>query len=214
MRALSKLLLVGAGGVAAYVYGTRRRAAARVRPGSIDEAFDSSDVGQEREPGFIPDSPDIDPADPVQALDELQELHLEDLHVDAMSGVDAENELMVASVESSLEEDALEALTEDARQAPADTTLDAIERGAHDVGDLYGLHTPPAVDRTHAEDRDTFNLGANWLEALETSAAEYGAEPERELDIVDDEDVYDPPHASDNRDKPVADRGSGGPAGI
>jgi hypothetical protein len=84
-----------------------------------------------------------------------------------------------------------------------------------DAGDLYGGHTPAAVDRSHPDDDRAFDEGQNWIEALETSAIENGAEPEIELDeIIDDEDVLSPPHASDTRDTPVADHGAGGSRGL
>jgi hypothetical protein len=68
---------------------------------------------------------------------------------------------------------------------------------------------------SHGNDEQTMDEGQNWVEALESSAIENGAEPEEELDdIVDDEDIYAAPHAGDSRDTPVADRGSGGPGGI
>jgi hypothetical protein len=84
-----------------------------------------------------------------------------------------------------------------------------------DAGELYGVHTPPAVDHDRPDDDRAFDEGQNWLVALETSAVENGPEPERELDdIVDDEDVLRPPHASDRRDTPVADHGAGGRRGL
>ena len=157
-------------------------------------------------PPTIPDSLDADPADPVQRLDAF---HEEDLDVDAMSATEAGAELDLARAETFYEEAAREL------DPPPEPTLETIEQEAHDVGDLYGIHTPPAVDRVHAEDREAFEEGQTWLEALGTSAAEHGAVPERGLDaIVDDEDVNDPPHPTDTRDTPVADRGSGGPAGV
>jgi len=70
------------------------------------------------------------------------------------------------------------------------------------------------IDQFPDDDR-AFDEGQNWVEALETSAVENGPEPELPLDeLVDDEDVYRPPHASDARDLPVADRGSGGVRGL
>jgi hypothetical protein len=87
--------------------------------------------------------------------------------------------------------------------------------GLRDAGDLYGAHTPAAVDRVHPDGDRSFDDGQNWIEALETSAVENGAEPERELDeIIDDEDVLRPPHASRTRDTPIADLGSAGRRGL
>ena len=96
---------------------------------------------------------------------------------------------------------------------PAETTLDTVNETVADIGDLYGIHTPVAEDKTHLDDDTAMNEGQNWLEALQTDSVEGGTEPERELDMVDDAEVDRPPHSSDTRDTPVADRGSGGPAG-
>jgi hypothetical protein len=210
MRAhlLSKLMVAGVGGgVAAYLYGKRRHDHLR---SPIADRFDASDLeDHDREPTAIPGSMDVDPADPVQGIDEVLEVKRVDLAFDAMSAADGDEAQRFAEQESTLDEASMELDT------PQDTTLDAIERAAHDVGDLYGVHTPPATDRVHPDDLAAFEEGQNWLEALGTSAAENGTIPEHELsDIVDDADIYDAPHASDDRDLPVADRGSGGPAGI
>ena len=93
-------------------------------------------------------------------------------------------------------------------------TLDAIEQSLHDDGDLYGVHTPAASNPHHLDDDQAMESGENWVEALQADAIENGALPERELDaIVDEEDTDLPPHPSDTRDRPVADRGAGGPRG-
>lgn len=96
--------------------------------------------------------------------------------------------------------------------SPELTSLDALDRAQHDVGELYGAHVTPALDTSHPDGDASFDQGQNWLEALETDAAEFGPAEERELDMSDEQDV--PPHASDTRDTPVADRGAGGPAGL
>ncbi|MGE0548146.1 MAG: hypothetical protein AB7O24_31400 [Kofleriaceae bacterium] len=94
-------------------------------------------------------------------------------------------------------------------------TLDEIERSLHDAGDLYGVHTPAASDPHHPDDDRAMDQGENWVEALQADAIEDGALPERELDsIVDDADTDLPPHPSDTHDRPVADRGAGGPRGV
>jgi hypothetical protein len=91
----------------------------------------------------------------------------------------------------------------------------ALATEPRDAGDLYGAHTPAAVDRVHPDDDHAMADGQSWLEALETSAIENGAEPERELDdLVDDEDLLRAPHPADRRDTPVADHGSGGRRGL
>lgn len=188
---IPKLMLLGVGGgIAAYMFGRKRLQAAPI-PTTVDELL----------------APD--PSDPLQSMDALDQVDLADLDVDALSLAEGTGELERAVVESSLEESAMEL------DAPEDTTMEGLEQGARDVGDLYGVHTPRAEDREHPDDDEAMNEGQNWIEALETSAAENGPMPEEPLEsIVDDEDVYSAPHPSDSEDTPVADRGSGGPAGI
>jgi len=164
-----------------------------------------------------------DPADPVQRLDEAPELEVAPLSVDAVSAADLAAAEDLAILESDLDQ-TIDRDTAVIAQVEADEAAvisDAMARDgdppAHerDAGDLYGAHTPPAQDRDHPDDDRAFETGENWLEALEASAAENGPEPERGLDdVVDDEDVLQPPHASDTRDRPVADHGSGGRAGL
>ncbi len=114
---------------------------------------------------------------------------------------DPEIEAALAYDESSVELD-----------IPESTSLDALDHAQHDVGELYGAHVTPALDPEHLDGDASFNEGQNWLEALETDAAEGGPALERELDMSDEQDR--PPHASDTRDTPVADRGAGGPGGL
>jgi len=90
---------------------------------------------------------------------------------------------------------------------PSDTTDSSIK----DSGDLYGVHVVPASDRAQLDDDHAFEEGQNWIEALETRAAEGGPEPEHELEIVDDNDGTP---SSDTKDRPIADRGSAGPRGL
>jgi hypothetical protein len=138
-----------------------------------------------------PDLPDLrgdlgpDPRDPVQALDDLVVFYEGELGVDAQPFAEPEEPLYQAR--------------------PRDET--------HDVGDLYGVHTPPAIDRHHPDDQEAFAQGESWLEALEESAVENGPEVERELDFTDDDDVRTG-HKTDTKDTPVADRGAGGPGGL
>jgi hypothetical protein len=164
-----------------------------------------------------------DPTDPLQRLDEAPELEVTPLSVDAVSAADLAAADDLAILEGDLDEIA-DRDTAVIVRAEADETAvisEALacdgEEPAHerDAGDLYGAHTPAAQDRDHPDNDRAFEVGENWLEALEASAAENGPEPERGLDeVVDDEDVLHPPHASDTRDRPVADHGSGGRAGL
>jgi hypothetical protein len=142
-------------------------------------------------------------ANPMIPIEDVDRLSLDELGLDAQSAAEVAADLELARVEVAIEE---------ALEEPAGDLAD-IEAAAHDVGDLYGVHTPPAADREHPDGDVSFERGENWIEALEASAVENGAEPERELDVVDDEDLATA-HKTDTRDTPVADRGSGGPAGI
>lgn len=137
-----------------------------------------------------------DPNDPVQGFDEVNDLEVAPLDVDALSSEDLE-----VAQDLARSEDVYDDLGELVR--PDDT------------GELYGVHTPIATDRDHPDNDRAFEDGQNWIEALETSAVENGAEPGRPLDdIVDDEEILRTPHPSSRRDTPVADLGSGGRRGL
>ena len=113
----------------------------------------------------------------------------------------------------------------DAEPAPEsleEVTVEPASAEDRDTGELYGVHTPHAGDPDLAapEDRDAFEgaaRGQTWLEALEEHAADMGPAAEEEIVIIDDSDVEHPGHRghhpTDWRDRPVADKGSGGPAG-
>lgn len=148
----------------------------------------------------------IDSDDPVQRIADDQ-FDDSDLSFDAVDAADAEAARDLAMLESELDERALEI------DAPSETMIDASEVSVEgDVGELYGVHTPRAVDNSLLDDRAAMDEGQNWIEALQESAVEFGADPEHEIDVLDDQDTR--PHTSDMRDLPVADRGSGGPAGV
>lgn len=172
--------------------------------------------------------PDL--TDPLQRFDEVPELEVTPLDVDAVSQAEVVADEDLAILEDDLDETA-DRDTAVIAQTEADETAvisdavacaeeeegEEIDEPAHerDAGDLYGAHTPPAQDREHPDDDRAFESGENWLEALQASAVENGPEPERGLDdVVDDEDVLHPPHPSDTRDRPVADHGSGGRPGL
>jgi hypothetical protein len=164
-----------------------------------------------------------DPRDPVQGFDEISELQVEPLDVDALSQVDVEAAQDLAGLETEIDERSGAELELDhvhvidpATGVEVDDVVEIFDPGQpRDAGDLYGVHTPAALDRQHPDDDTAFNEGQNWVEALETSAIEYGPEPEQTLDdVVDDEDILSPPHRSDKRDRPVADYGSGGRRGL
>lgn len=207
-------------GLAAYVttHVVVRRARQRARGAALDAEAARADrfAGG---CGFAGDS-----GDPVQGEGEAAELRGEPLEVDAQSQFDAEAAQDLVELESALEAEpdvviieaepgVVEPWVALEEQEQEQEVENRQRRG--DDGDLYGGHTPAATDRTHPDDDRAFDEGQHWLEALKASAAENGAEPERELDdIVDDEDVLRPPHAAPGRDTPVADRGAGGRRGL
>lgn len=200
LLALMASLVLGTAGAWTIRHRRRRRAAARWRASADARHASILDV--------LPGAMTADPTDPLQSFDEAAELRGDPLDFDARSSVDAEAEQDLAALESELDEAAFDP---DPR-APA--AFDEIEtpRPRQDAGDLYGAHTPPAVDRTHPEDDRAFEEGETWLEALQTDSVEYGAEAEHEIDVTDTAD--DAPHPSDTRDVPVADKGSGGMRGV
>lgn len=158
---------------------------------------------------------DLDPEDPSQQLDDLGELHVEPLAVEAQSAVEAEEDFDLASAEN---------VGGESEPAADDEEIeDGAELPGPDTGELYGVRTPHAGD-THLaapEDRDAFEgawRGETWLEALEEHAAVMGPAPEEEIVLVDDSDVEHPDHrghhSTEWRDRPVADKGSGGSGGL
>jgi len=92
-----------------------------------------------------------------------------------------------------------------------DTTPMAAVR---DEGELYGVHTPRAADRTLPDDDAAFVRGQNWIEALEERSAEGGPLPEHEIDVIDDTDDAHVHPNSETKDRPIADLGSGGRGGL
>lgn len=160
-----------------------------------------------------PSIADIDPADPSQALDESGDFHVEPLAVDAEPSAEAAEELDQAQAESSAAEDEDD---DDALYADEAETTDEPDK---DTGELYGVRTPRAADRDlsagpdHGEMVDADD-GENWLEALEAHSAENGPEAEAEVVVIDDSDPQEGPPATDFRDRPKADKGSGGRGGL
>jgi hypothetical protein len=146
---------------------------------------------------------DVDPEDPAQLLDDAEQYSVIDLEVDAEPQAEAEAEL-----------DAAVATTAD------DYTdiIDSTDIG--DVGDLYGVHVPAAADpgTDVNPDRESFKdaeLGEHVFETLQKKMAEGGtANPEEDVEFEDDSDDQRGHSKSDRRDRPVADKGSGGPAGL
>jgi len=153
-----------------------------------------------RAPAADPMAPD--PADSVQDPDMVEPLDPldNDLDVDAMSMIDRSVDVEGTGYSASGDESLVD---------------DMDEESVPGTGDLYGVHTPREDDRVYPDDDTAMEDGQNWIEALETRAAENGPRPEQSLDpITDDEALYAPPHAVDSDEVPVADLGSGGPAGM
>jgi hypothetical protein len=89
------------------------------------------------------------------------------------------------------------------------------ERGelAEGSGELYGVVPARANDIDLPDGDRSFDQGENWIEALQQSAVENGAEAEQDIAIVDDENGNAPVKTSHD-DTPIADLGSGGRAGM
>jgi hypothetical protein len=154
---------------------------------------------------------DIDPEDPSQLLDDIGQYSIVDLEVEAQPHAEADADLDAAAETADLETSEID--------TPQDTTADAYAAEADDTGDLYGIHTPRAADRDldKTPDQGSFvdsDEGENWLETLGKKAAEGGAEPEHELDVIDDSDEHNGHHSTESGDRPVADKGSGGDGGL
>jgi hypothetical protein len=152
---------------------------------------------------------DVDPEDPSQLLDDVGQYQVVDLEVEAQPQAEADAELDAAVESADLSE----------VDTPQDTTYDAYAEDANDTGDLYGVHTPPAGDRDldKTPDQESFvesEAGENWLETLGKHAAEYGAEAEHVVDVIDDSDEHTGHHGTEGGDRPVADKGSGGDGGL
>jgi hypothetical protein len=106
------------------------------------------------------------------------------------------------------------ALDHDEGEDEEDARDTAPMAAVRDEGELYGVHTPRAADRTLPDDDAAFSRGQNWIEALEERSAEGGPLPEHEIDVVDDTDEEHTHPNSETKDRPIADLGSGGRGGL
>ncbi len=153
---------------------------------------------------------DLDPEDPTQQLDDLGEFHIIPLTVEAQSEAETLEDFDIASAENIAGE------SEPGDDEWSDTTLEYYAGAAEGTGELYGIRMPHAGD-THIaapEDQDSYegsSRGENWLESLEEHATEGGPIPEEEVVIVEESEGH---HPSQRRDRPVADKGSGGSGGL
>src|SRR5690606_18788956 len=131
---------------------------------------------------------DVDPEVPTQLLDDAGQYSIVELEVEAQPSEEAEADLEGAALIASADEP--EEIDEEAPPLDvAEGTAEAYAATAEDTGDLYGVHIPPAADpdMDKTEDQESFldaEAGETWLETLEKKTAEYGAEPEHQLDVV------------------------------
>ena len=148
---------------------------------------------------------DLDPEDPTQTLDDTGQIDVGPLDVDAMPAAEAAEEFDEAVAET----------VEGDSEIPAD---DEAAEDEGETGELYGVRTPHAADADLAAgvDHGAFegvDEGENWLESLERHAAEMGPAPDEEVVVIDSSDPHGGHHPSESGDRPVADKGSGGPGG-
>ncbi len=193
---LATWLLVG--GAAAYTY-SRRRSPSRQR--TVDAPTRPAARRVAPDPTPIPDPMQFedlqaDPGDVVQGFTDAAELQVEPLGAEAYSADDIAAGDDLAALASEFDGDAVD-----------------LAEISHDAGELYGLHTPRAMDTALPDDDRAMESGQNWLEALETSAVENGAMPEQPLSLLDEQD--EERHvATASSDRPIADLGSAGPRGM
>lgn len=148
---------------------------------------------------------DVEPEDPAQTLDDTGQIDVGPLDVDAMPGMEAVENYDQAVAETK----------EGDSEIPVD---DEYPEDTRDTGELYGVRTPHAADPELSAGVDHGGFegaeeGENWLEALEQHAAEMGPAPDEEVVVIDDSDPHRGHHPSESGDRPVADKGSGGPGG-
>lgn len=195
-QTLTKWLVVG-GSAAAWLLHRRRHGSEH-----------SSSATWVNEPDVVPTN-EAETGEPVEGIDETGEVFVESREEEAQLLEEAEAEVAqdLATVEA-------EAPPSEEHLPPvADyETIEYRQADKKDAGDLYGAHTPHALDREIPDGDESFEEGANWLEALNTRAAELGPVEEEEVDVIDT--AEQPPHPSDTKDEPIADKGSAGPRGL
>lgn len=167
---------------------------------------------------------DVDPEDPAQLIDDAGQFSIVDLGVEAQPSAEAEADMDAAVTIAETGEGEESEVDEDAREldTPDATNADAYVSASHDTGELYGLHTPPAEDKDLDKTRDQegfrdYDEGEDLYETLGKKSTESGPQVEEMVDVVDDSDEHEDHrghHKTDTRDRPVADKGSGGPGGL
>jgi hypothetical protein len=187
-----------------------------------------------RELGNLPQRSlvDVDPEDPSQLLDDADQYSVVDLDLEAKSRAEADAELdaavansagegAVVGVEGGLEDEDETDVEEDSVEldTPSQTTADATAKSHRDSGDLYGVHLTRAADNDLDvnPDRESFvdsTLGEHAFETLEKKMVENGPTAEADVVIIDETDSEAGHHPTESGDRPVADKGSGGPSGL
>ncbi|HLL20513.1 MAG TPA: hypothetical protein VK427_00195, partial [Kofleriaceae bacterium] len=122
LRTLSKLLVLGGTVVLAYKHRDRLLGTTARR---------TNELSPELEP---------DPSDPVQTFDEAPDLLVSDLSVDAIDAADVEAAQDLATLESDLDATSLDS------DVTGQLDFDSAELAVEETGELYGVHTPRAVD--------------------------------------------------------------------
>ena len=153
------------------------------------------------------------PAEP-EDVDDAGPFEDGELSLDAQPSTPVDADVAAAMAADGLELDGNELAADSSIGRDADT-----DEPEHDTGDLYGVRSPHAgdTDLSAPEHLDSFegaDRGENWLEALAEHATESGPEPEEEVVIIDDSDAERGHSATQSGDRPVADKGSGGPGGL
>ena len=145
-----------------------------------------------------------------------QDFHVEPLDINVYPEAERQDEIDAALELSESDED------EDERDEvdPDDMTADERTAELGDIGELYGVHLPQAHDprARHRPDLGEYaecELGETWLETLETDTAEGGPTAGATRSIrTTTATTRDGHHSTESGDRPVADKGSGGPAGL
>jgi hypothetical protein len=220
LKTLSRWLLLAL--ATAWIVQHRRRVASRLT-GGVRGRLDRDDARDdeiERDARIWPGR--REQSIPAEAIDEAGGFQV-DVSVVAFSDEDLQVAADLAIVDADiLAEDLGPSEVREDLHKPSDDvdwrgSIDAdqlavAEPASGDAGELYNAHIVPAVNTDLPNNDTSFNEGENWIESLEHAAAEDGPVPERELDMTDTQD--EPPHRTDRRDIPVADRGSAGPRGL
>jgi hypothetical protein len=162
-------------------------------------------------PRSMPRLVDTDPEDPSQHLDDVGQIQVGPMDIDARPAAEAGDELAAAMAENqSGDQEADDELAVSEAEATGDV------KG---TGDLYGVRIPHAADPDLGDPGARMSFagaaaGETFFEALAEHSTELGPAPEEEVVIVDDSDGNRGHSPTESGDRPVADKGSGGPGGL